>query len=235
MEQIICQNLSIGYNKVAIQEDINLCIKQADFLCIIGSNGIGKTTFMKTLLGLISPLSGSIKRAKEVKFNTFSYLPQQTQRQKDFPASVWEVALSGHIARHGLRPFYTKEEKAKTMQLLEKIGIDSLKNTSYSKISGGQQQKVLLARALSASSELIFLDEPTSALDPETTHEMYRLFEQLNNEGITFVLISHDIQNALNYANKIVLFDENVQCFDKEHYLEKYCSCVVHTKGDALL
>ncbi len=232
MIQLICKDLSIGYDKVTLQKDINLTIEKADFLCVIGNNGIGKTTFMKTLLGLIPPLAGSIKHGERIKSNTFSYLPQQTQRQKDFPASVWEVALSGHISKHGLRPFYTKQEKEKTLHLLEKTGLLHLKNTSYSKISGGQQQRVLLARALSSSSELIFLDEPTSALDPESTNEMYALFELLNKEGFTFVMISHDVQNAINYANKVMIFDKDVQCLDKNIYLDKYCSCAVHIGGE---
>ncbi len=226
MEQIICKNLAVGYEKMAVQSHIDLSISQGDFWAIVGNNGTGKTTFMKTLLGLLSPIAGSIELSPGLKFNDIGYLPQQTQRQKDFPASVWEVVLSGHINKHGLRPFYTKQEKEKSLELLEKIGISSLKNTSYSKISGGQQQRVLLARALCALSKIIFLDEPTSALDPDSTADMYRLLHTLNEEGLTIVMITHDIHNSLSHANKVLLFDREVSFMDKKKYISQIDSCI---------
>ncbi len=226
MEQIICQNLAVGYEKTVVQNNINLAIEESDFLAVVGKNGTGKTTFMKTLLGLVSPLAGSIKLADGLKFNDIGYLPQQTQRQKDFPASVWEVVLSGHINKHGLRPFYNRAEKEKSKELLEKIGISELKNISYSKISTGQQQRVLLARALCALSKIIFLDEPTSALDPDTTAEMYNLLSDLNKEGLTIVMITHDIHNSLPKATKVLLFDREVSLMDKEKYVSQINTCI---------
>ncbi len=232
MEQIICKNVTVGYEKSAVQSNINLCIEKGDFLAVVGNNGTGKTTFMKTLLGLLSPISGNIQLADGLKFNDIGYLPQQTQRQKDFPASVWEVVLSGHINKHGLRPFYNKAEKEKSQELLEKIGIAHLKNTSYSRISGGQQQRVLLARALCALSKIIFLDEPTSALDPDSTAEMYHLLSDLNKEGLTIVMITHDIHNSLTNANKVLLFDREVSFMDKDKYISKINSCIHYTAED---
>ncbi len=232
MEQIICKNLDIGYEKATVQSNINLSIYQGDFLAVVGNNGTGKTTFMKTLLGLQSPLKGIIKLSEGLKFNDIGYLPQQTQRQKDFPASVWEVVLSGHINKHGLRPFYNKAEKDKTHELLEKIGITHLKNVSYSKISGGQQQRVLLARALCALSKIIFLDEPTSALDPDSTAEMYNLLSQLNAEGLTVVMITHDVHNSLANASKVLLFDHTVNFMDKEQYITKISNCIHYTASE---
>ncbi len=229
MPQIICKNLDIGYDNAIVQRGINLDIHAGDFLAVVGNNGTGKTTFMKTLLGLLNPIGGSIALSEGVKFNDIGYLPQQTQRQKDFPASVWEVVLSGHINKHGLRPFYNKAEKSKTQKLLEKIGISHLKNVSYSKISGGQQQRVLLARALCALSKVIFLDEPTSALDPESTTEMYKLLADLNAEGLTIVMITHDIHNSLANASKVLLFDQAVNFMDKEKYISKISSCIHYT------
>ncbi len=229
MEQIICQDLSVGYDKVAVQSHVNLTVHEGDFLAVVGNNGTGKTTFMKTLLGLLSPIAGNIHLGKGVRFNDMGYLPQQTQRQKDFPASVWEVVLSGHINKHGLRPFYNKAEKEKSQELLEKIGISHLKHISYSKISGGQQQRVLLARALCALSKIIFLDEPTSALDPDSTAEMYALLQSLNQEGLTIVMISHDVHNALVHANKVLLFDRGVSFMDKEIYIAKIQSYIHNT------
>ncbi len=229
MQQIICKNLTVGYDKVAVQKHINLSINKGDFLAVVGNNGTGKTTFMHTLLGLLQPLEGSIELSDGLKFNDIGYLPQQTQRQKDFPASVWEVVLSGHINKHGLRPFYNKAEKDKSQELLEKIGISHLKNISYSKISGGQQQRVLLARALCALSKIIFLDEPTSALDPDSTAEMYHLLSDLNKEGLTIVMITHDIHNSLTNATKVLLFDHGVSFMDKEKYISKISNCIHYT------
>ncbi len=224
-KQIICQDLKIGYEKIAVQKNINLSIDENDFVNILGENGSGKSTFIKTLLTLISPISGKIHLENGIKVRDFAYVAQQTQRQKDFPASVWEVALSGHISKHALRPFYTKQEKKDTLLLLEKIGIAHLKNLSYSKISVGQQQRVLLARALCAKAKIVFLDEPSSALDPEAKLEMYELLEQLNKEGLTIVMITHDVHTAVNYANKIIVFGRDVLCMDKAQYLAIKCSC----------
>ncbi len=229
MKQIICKSLSIGYDKNSIQNHIDISIDQKDFITIVGNNGSGKSTFMKTILGLMPSLSGEIIFASGIKNYDIGYLPQQTQRQKDFPASVWEVALSGHISRHALRPFYTRSEKLETLELLDKIGIMHLKNKSYSKLSTGQQQRTLLARTLCSKKKIIFLDEPTSALDPLSTAEMYTLFKELNKDALTIVMITHDIENSLEYANKVLLFDKDVKCMDKEIYLKEYCSCLVHT------
>ncbi len=232
MEQIVCKDVTVGYDNNPVQSAINLSIYKGDFLAIVGNNGTGKTTFIKTLLGLLSPIAGNMQLAHGLKFNDIGYLPQQTQRQKDFPASVWEVVLSGHISKQGLRPYYTKAEKKQSQELLEKTGIAHLKNISYSKISGGQQQRVLLARALCALSKIIFLDEPTSALDPDSTAKMYDLLHKLNKEGLTIVMISHDIHNSLTHANKVLLFDRDVSFMDKERYISKIQSCIHYTSGE---
>ncbi len=227
MKQICCTELSIGYEKIVVQKHVNCIVDRGDFLLLVGNNGTGKSTFMKTLLGLLHPLSGRIEFANGVRSSDMGYLPQQTQRQKDFPASVWEVVLSGHINKHGLRPFYNKKEKLRTDELLEKTGIAHLKHLSYSKLSGGQQQRVLLARALCALNKILFLDEPTSALDPDSTMEMYELLEQLNKDGLTIIMITHDIQNALKYAQKVLLFDQDVRLMDKETYFATVNACMV--------
>lgn len=180
--QIECQNLTVGYDGRAILKDINFTVNRGDYLCIIGENGAGKTTLLRTLLGLQPPVSGKILFGDGLERKGCGYLPQQTVIQRDFPASVSEIVLSGCQNRCGLWPFYRKEEKEYAHKMLEKLGIAHLADKCYRELSGGQQQRTLLARALCATQEMLFLDEPVSGLDPAATEEMYRLIEQINRE-----------------------------------------------------
>ena len=196
--QIECQNLTVGYDGRAILKDINFTVNRGDYLCIIGENGAGKTTLLRTLLGLQPPVSGKILFGDGLERKRCGYLPQQTVIQRDFPASVSEIVLSGCQNRCGLRPFYRKEEKEYVHKMMEKMGIAHLEDKCYRELSGGQQQRTLLARALCATQEMLFLDEPVSGLDPVATEEMYRLIEQINREDhITILMISHDIKAAV--------------------------------------
>ena len=203
--QIECQNLTVGYDGRAILKDINFTVNRGDYLCIIGENGAGKTTLLRTLLGLQPPVSGKILFGDGLERKRCGYLPQQTVIQRDFPASVSEIVLSGCQNRCGLRPFYRKEEKEYVHKMMEKMGIAHLEDKCYRELSGGQQQRTLLARALCATQEMLFLDEPVSGLDPVATEEMYRLIEQINREDhITILMISHDIKAAVAYADHIL-------------------------------
>ena len=205
MAQIICKNLSIGYEGREIIHDLSFQIHAGDYLCIVGENGAGKSTLMRTILGLQSPLGGWIVTGDGLTANEVGYLPQQTDIQRDFPASVREIVLSGCLAGNDRRPFYSAPEKRLAMENMEKLGIASLAQRCYRELSGGQQQRVLLARALCATRKLLLLDEPVSGLDPKTTAELYRLIAALNrNEGITIVMISHDIAAALNDASHVL-------------------------------
>ena len=219
MSYIQAKNLSVGYEGEAVGEQINFTVDPGDYLCIVGENGSGKSTLMKTILNLQKPLGGEIVIGDGLKKNEIGYLPQQTPVQKDFPASVEEIVLSGCQARCGLRPFYNKEDKALARENMEKLGIDSLKRRCYRDLSGGQQQRVLLARALCATKKVLLLDEPVSGLDPKVTAEMYELIRNLNREGITIIMISHDISAALRYANRILHIGENIFFGTKEEYL----------------
>ena len=220
MAQLSCQNLSLGYEGRAILQNLNFSVNQGDFLCIIGENGSGKSTLMKTLLGLLSPIEGKVMTGDGLQPNEIGYLPQQTVVQKDFPASVEEIVLSGCQGRCGLRPFYNKAEKQLAEQNIERMNITSLKKRCYRELSGGQQQRVLLARALCATQKLLLLDEPVSGLDPKVTLEMYRLIEQINkNDGITIIMISHDIVSAVKYATHILYVDKEIFFGTKSEYL----------------
>ena len=211
MEQIICQNLAIGYEGRTLLQDINFSVKEGDYLCIIGENGSGKSTLMRTLLNLQQPIHGKIMFGAGVKKDEIGYLPQQTVIQKDFPASVREIVLSGCQNRVGMRPFYNRSEKKRADEMMEKLQITNLGNRCYRELSGGQQQRVLLARALCATRKILLLDEPVSGLDPKVTEEMYRLIEKINCEDkITIIMISHDMKAAMNYASHILHIGEEV-------------------------
>ena len=220
MSFITVKNLEVGYEKKTITEPINFKVDKQDYLCIVGENGAGKSTLMKTLLGLIKPVAGEIEFGDGLKANEIGYLPQQTVVQRDFPASVKEIVLSGCQARAGLRPFYNKEEKKLAEENMERMGISSLADSCYRELSGGQQQRVLLARALCATRKVLLLDEPVSGLDPKVTADMYELINGLNREGITIIMISHDIAAAVRYAAHILHIGANLFYGSREEYME---------------
>lgn len=204
MPQIECHDLSLGYGSKVVISGLNFEVNKGDYLCIVGENGSGKTTLMKTILGLQAPLDGVIKFGENLTAKDVGYLPQQTDFQKDFPASVWEVVLSGCQGRCGLRPFYNKKEKLTARQAIQKMKIEEISSRCYRELSGGQQQRVLLARALCAAEKIIFLDEPVSGLDPQASEDMYKLISELNQAGTTIIMISHDVDAALKYSNNIL-------------------------------
>ena len=205
MDLITCKNISFVYDGVPSVKNLNFSVEQNDYLCIVGENGAGKSTLIKGLLRLKKPSSGTIRLGNGLLTKEIGYLPQQTTVQKDFPASVYEVVLSGCLNRLGVKPFYTKKEKKITNENLRKMGIENLKNCCYRELSGGQQQRVLLARALCATKKVILLDEPVAGLDPVVTQSLYELIRQINEDmGITVVMVSHDIHAAVQYAKHIL-------------------------------
>jgi zinc transport system ATP-binding protein len=220
MALLTLKNLSLGYDSHVIVENLNLTVNTGEYLCIVGENGSGKTTLMKTLLHLQEPVSGQILMGDGLKKNEIGYLPQQTIIQKDFPASVREVVLSGCQGRCGLRPFYNKAEKQLAEDNMSRMGISGLRNSCYRELSGGQQQRVLLARALCATRKVLLLDEPVAGLDPAVTADMYDLIESLNKEGITIIMISHDIAAAARYADHILHIGDDVFYGTKKDYEE---------------
>lgn len=221
MALLACQDLSLGYDGHEILHGLNFEVNAGDYLCIVGENGSGKSTLIKTLLGLQSPVGGKILTGDGLKQTEIGYLPQQTVVQRDFPASVWEIVLSGCGNRMGLRPFYRKEEKQIAKANIERMGLTDLTKRCYRDLSGGQQQRVLLARALCATKKMLLLDEPVSGLDPKVTAEMYHLIESLNKEdGITIIMISHDIGAALQYADHILHIGKDIFFGTKEAYIK---------------
>ena len=205
MAILSCENLSFAYDGRTVLEDVNFSLNAGDYLCVVGENGSGKSTLIKGLLGLKAPRSGSITFGEGLKSTEIGYLPQQTQLQRDFPASVWEVVLSGCLNGLDRRLMYNTADKERARMNMERMGIEDIRDKSYQALSGGQQQRVLLARALCATKKLLLLDVPVTGLDPIATGEMYNLIKLVNLcDNITVIMVSHDIHEAVRYATRIL-------------------------------
>lgn len=221
MAYLECKDLSLGYDGEALASNINFKVEAGNYLYIIGENGTGKSTLMKTILGLQKPISGQILFDDGLNSGEIGYLPQQTIVQKDFPASVREIVLSGCQKKQGLIPFYNKKNLALARRNMKLLGIEDLEKRCYRELSGGQQQRVLLARALCATKKILLLDEPVSGLDPLVTTEMYQLIENLNKKrNISIIMISHDIEAAKNYASHILNMGNEIFFGSKEDFLK---------------
>lgn len=214
MALIRCEDVSIGYEGQTVVRDLDFSINAGDYLCIVGENGSGKSTLVKSLLGLKSVEKGRIIYGDGLRKNEIGYLPQQTDVQKDFPASVYEVVLSGRLNSRGLKPFYTAADKREAVAKMELLGIRDLAKQCFRDLSGGQKQRALLARALCATRTMLLLDEPVTGLDPIVTAEFYQLIRKVNREaGIAVVMVSHDIESAVEDATHILHLQERMLFF----------------------
>lgn len=232
MALISCRDVCMSYENQLAVDHVSFDIEQGDYVCIVGENGSGKSTLLKGLLGLKRPESGSIVYGDGLKQNMIGYLPQQTQVQRDFPASVYEVVLSGCLNRRGIRPFYSSKEHQIANQALKTLSIQPLKKKSYRALSGGQQQRVLLARALCATEKLLLLDEPVTGLDPVATADLYSLIKQLNAKGTTILMVSHDINCSLHHATKILHMDTQILFYGSSKEYQKSEICHRFLGGD---
>ena len=205
MAQITCRNVSLAYDGVVVAADVNFSLDAGDYLCIVGENGSGKSTLVRGLLGLIPPHSGEIVFGDGLTPRGIGYLPQRTDVQRDFPASVREIVLSGCLGRGSDSLFYTRAQKKTAAEAMEKLGIADLSRACFRELSGGQQQRVRLARALCAAGKLLLLDEPTTGLDPRASADFYALVETLNRrDGMTIVMVSHDTGTPLRSATHVL-------------------------------
>lgn len=205
MALITCEHVCLGYDGQTVLRDVNFTVSRGDLLCVVGENGSGKSTLIKGLLGLKAPEQGSITLGDGLVRNEIGYLPQQTQLQRDFPASVAEVVRSGCINQMHGRPFYSRADRARAQENMERMGIEDLAHHSYQALSGGQQQRVLLARALCAADRLLILDEPVTGLDPAATQDLYKTLRYLNEkEKMAVIMVTHDMRGALREARTIL-------------------------------
>ena len=202
---VICDHASLGYDNQTVIPDLNFEIYPGDYVSIVGENGSGKSTLMKTMLGLIRPLKGDIRINCSKGSGCIGYLPQMSEMQRDFPATVREVVMTGLLGKKGWWPFFTKKDRQKAMGVLTKLHIEDLAGRSYRELSGGQQQRVLLARSLLAAHEILLLDEPITGLDPAAATELYETLRELNrNDGMTIIMVTHDINSAVVNSSKIL-------------------------------
>ena len=205
---INCRQLTLGYGSKDLIRDLDYEVNVEDYLCIIGRNGSGKTTFLRGIAGLLKPKSGSIELCDGLKRSEIGYLPQMTVVQKDFPASVEEIVLSAFQGKHHLLPFYGRNQRDRAMECMALTRTESLRKSCFRELSGGQKQRVLLARALCAAERLLLLDEPVTGLDPESSETMYRVIKDLHKKGMTIVMVTHDVDAALDDATRVMNFDQ---------------------------
>jgi zinc transport system ATP-binding protein len=221
MALIFCKNAAFAYESRTVVQGLNFDVQSGDYLCVVGENGSGKSTLMKGILGLLKPKHGEIIFGDGLIQQQIGYLPQQSSAQKNFPASVYEVVISGRLNSRGILPFYSAKDKQAALENIEKLGITPIKNKSFRELSGGQQQRALLARALCATKKALLLDEPAAGLDPLVTNELYAVIKNLANSGITIVMISHDIRAATEYASHILHLQNKQLFFGKtDDYLQ---------------
>ena len=224
MAQIICNNISLGYDGRIVCEDLSFCVNAGDYICIVGANGSGKSTLVKALLSLKACHKGNIEFGDGLSRHDVGYLPQQSEAQKDFPASVREVVISGCVGGLGKKFFFGRAEKLEAEQNMKMMGIYELADKSYRELSGGQQQRVLLARALCAAKKVLLLDEPTAGLDPEASASFYSLIHHLNKHAkITVIMVPHDIENALRDSTGVLHMGNRPQFFEDPDDYRREC------------
>lgn len=234
MSYITCEGVTLAYENRVIVKDIGFTVEAGDYVCIVGENGSGKTTLVRTLVGLKRPAAGKITFGEGLGSRDVGYVPQNILTGRDFPATVYEVVTSGLLNRMRLRPFFTKEEKKRAADAMERLGIQDIRDRCFRELSGGQRQRVQLARALCAAEKLLILDEPASGLDPVITKQLYGIIRELNkNDGVSVVMVSHDIKSAVHNASKILHLEKEASFFGtsdeyRQHKMGKHflgCTC----------
>lgn len=212
---IRCHDAGLGYENKAIIEHFNFEVLAGDYVCVVGENGSGKSTLLKTILGLIKPVSGEVELGHAIRSGAIGYLPQQTQVQRHFPASVMEVVMSGFLNQKHRLPFYRTDDRKIALYNMKRLGIENLKKACYGNLSGGQQQRVLLARALCAARDILILDEPVTGLDPMAASELYENLRKLHQDGMAIVMVTHDLRSAVLEADKILHLNDGEYFYGK--------------------
>ena len=221
MSAVSVSDVTLSYDNLTVAEHVSFDVEFGDYVCIVGENGTGKSTLLKTIVGIHQPKSGHILFDCDIRNGDIGYLPQQTVVRDDFPASVVEIVLSGCLGLLGKRPFFGAEERRIADKNMDLLGISDLKKTSFRELSGGQRQRVLLAKALCCARKILVLDEPVTGLDPLVTADMYSILRLINGEGVTIIMVSHEIGEAVKQASKILHLKHGVEFYGKtEDYLK---------------
>lgn len=221
MSLVRVKNLTLGYNGQAILKNLSFVVEEGDFICVVGRNGSGKTTLVKGILGLIKPMQGEVV-FEDLQPNFVGYMPQETNVNEYFPATVFEIVLSGSLNRAKRKFFYSQSDKKEALEKLELLKLIKIKNKSFNELSGGQKQKVLLARSLMATNKLLILDEPSNNLDFETKKDFYEILKKINQEQkITIIMITHDLDHDNLIGNKILSLREEIFYGKAEDFVRK--------------
>lgn len=221
MSAVSVSDVTLSYDNLTVAEHVSFDVEFGDYVCIVGENGTGKSTLLKTIVGIHQPKSGHILFDCDIRNGDIGYLPQQTVVRDDFPASVGEIVLSGCLGLLGKRPFFGAEERRIADKNMDLLGISDLKKTSFRELSGGQRQRVLLAKALCCARKILVLDEPVTGLDPLVTADMYSILRLINGEGVTIIMVSQEIGEAVKQASKILHLKHGVEFYGKtEDYLK---------------
>lgn len=221
MSAVSVSDVTLSYDNLTVAEHVSFDVEFGDYVCIVGENGTGKSTLLKTIVGIHQPKSGHILFDCDIRNGDIGYLPQQTVVRDDFPASVGEIVLSGCLGLLGKRPFFGAEERRIADKNMDLLGISDLKKTSFRELSGGQRQRVLLAKALCCARKILVLDEPVTGLDPLVTADMYSILRLINGEGVTIIMVSHEIGEAVKQTSKILHLKHGVEFYGKtEDYLK---------------
>ena len=233
MSLIAMKDVTIAFEGTVAVDRVSFEVNPGDYLVIVGENGSGKSTLMRAMLGLVRPRSGSIAYGDGLVKNRIGYLPQQTAAQRDFPASVEEVVLSGCVNRMGSRCFYNKADREKARRNMALLDVEGMRKKSYRTLSGGQQQRALLARALCATDAILLLDEPVTGLDPAAASEFYDVIRDLNQKhGVAVVMVSHDLGGAMRDATRVLVMNRGLDFFGSvADYRARFAAGAVNACG----
>ena len=215
---MVLDNVTFSYNRTPVVENINLTIKEEEFLGVIGPNAGGKSTLLKLMLGLLQPDSGSIKimgMSPQYGRSRIGYVPQYPAFSRDFPINVMDTVLTGRLGNTRWYGNYLKQDKEIAMQAMEAVEIANVWQRSVGSLSGGQMQRVLIARALACQPEILLLDEPTANIDVQVEEDIFGLLKQYN-EHMTIIVVSHDIAFISGYVDRVACLNRTLVCHSTE-------------------
>ncbi len=210
MQLVKFQNVTVDYGQIRAVSDVSFDINQGDYVCIVGSNGSGKSSVIKVMLGLVNQTHGRIEI--NIDKSHISYVPQINMAERNFPATVFEIVITGTQKKQKKLPFYTKEDIKTANDAIKLMRIDAISKKRIGQLSRGQQQRVMLARAMCRNPKMLVLDEPCASLDPEITKELNDILEMLNKDRqVTIFMASHNMHEVTKHASRILVLDKSLK------------------------